>query len=261
MIPVGLATTSVFPRKTEYAFKVAAELGYDSIETMVSTESITRDVDKLMELVDRYGVPIRSVHAPTLLLTSFVWGRDPEVKLEKTAELASAVGADTVVVHPPFRWQSGYAENFLDVVHDIDERYDVDIAVENMFPWTVRGRVLNAYLPSSDPRDLDCDSVTLDFSHAALSGLNAFDMAKDLGDRLRHVHLTDGYGGQLFDEHLLPGEGSQPVAETLRFLADTHWQGGIVAEVNTRKAKGSEDRVDMLRRTLAFAREHTAPTT
>ena len=44
------------------------------------------------------------------------------------------------------------------------------------------------------------------------------------GDRLRHVHLCDGSAAasedRVFDEHLLPGEGGQPVAEVLRLLAE-----------------------------------------
>jgi hypothetical protein len=56
----------------------------------------------------------------------------------------------------------------------------------------------------------------------------------------------------------LPGEGRQPVAEVLRHLANTNWDGHIVAEVNTRKAKSEAERLDLLLRTLAFAREHTA---
>ena len=102
-------------------------------------------------------------------------------------------------------------------------QHDVEIAVENMFPWRAAGRNLKAYSPGWDPRIMDCDAVTLDFSHAALSGVDSLQFANDLGERLRHVHLCDGSGaigeGQVFDEHLLPGHGREPVAEVLQSLA------------------------------------------
>jgi hypothetical protein len=41
-------------------------------------------------------------------------------------------------------------------------------------------------------------------------------------------------------------------------LANTNWDGHIVAEVNTRKAKSEAERLELLVRTLDFAREHTA---
>ena len=260
MIRIGMSTTCVYPLAPEPAFAEAAEVGFDGIEVMVSNETQTQDPVRLRQLSAEYGLPILSIHAPVLLLTHFVWGRDPKVKLERTAELAAAVGADSVVVHPPFRWQASYAKDFLSIVRHTEERYGVAIAVENMFPWRAAGKNVKAYSPGYDPRQMDCDNVTLDFSHAALSSVDSLEFVKDVGERLRHVHLCDGSGpigeGQIFDEHLLPGRGTQPVAEVLRYLADTAWSGSVVAEVNTRKAKSEAERIALLRETLEFARSH-----
>lgn len=252
-----MSTSCVHPWSTERAFAMAKQAGYDGVEVMVSRDRGTRDALALSELAERYDLPILSVHAPVLLLTHFVWGRDPQVKLERSAALAQAVGAASVVVHPPFRWQGGYAERFLEAVAETSGRFGVTVAVENMFPWTVRGRSLPAYSPGWDPLDFDCEAVTLDFSHAALSGRDGLDMAVQLGPRLRHVHLCDGSEGAGFDEHLPPGEGSQPIAETLAWLAETGWDGSIVAEVNTRRLRTEEERLDVLRATLDYARLHT----
>ncbi|MEY9950610.1 sugar phosphate isomerase/epimerase family protein [Leifsonia sp. EB34] len=258
MMRIGMGTTCVYPLGVETAFRTAAELGYDGVEVMVTRDDRTQSAEPLRRLAERYGTRILSVHAPVLLLTHFVWGRDPGVKLERSAELAAELGADTVVVHPPFRWQSGYAEDFLGLVRSTAERTGVTIAVENMFPWKVAGRSMAGYVPHWNPVGMDCDAVTLDFSHAALSGVDGLDLANELGGRLRHVHLCDGSGplddSRVFDEHLIPGRGSQPVAAVLRSLAASGWDGSIVAEVNTRKARDAVERTAMLRETLDFAR-------
>jgi len=255
-----MSTTCVYPQGPEHAFRMAKLAGFDGLEVMVTQEEATQQADVLRDLSERYGLPVLSIHAPVLLLTHFVWGRDPGVKLDRTAELAAAVGADSVVVHPPFRWQAGYAQEFLRIVRETSERHDVEIAVENMFPWRAAGKNLKAYSPGWDPRVMDCEAVTLDFSHAALSGVDSLAFAQDLGDRLRHVHLCDGSGaigeGQIFDEHLLPGHGREPVAEVLSMLAEREWSGSVVAEVNTRKAKTEHQQIDLLRETLEFARRH-----
>ncbi len=261
MIRVGMSTTCVYPLEPEQAFRLAKLAGFDGIEIMVTQEELTQDPRHLLDLSRRYALPIISIHAPVLLLTHFVWGRDPRVKLARTAQLARAVGADTVVVHPPFRWQSSYASNFLAIVRELSAQYGVEIAVENMFPWRAAGRNLKAYAPGWDTRLMDCDAVTLDFSHAALSGVSSLEFANDLAGRLRHVHLCDGSGaigeGQIFDEHLLPGHGREPVAEVLELLTERGWDGAIVAEVNTRRAKTERERLELLRETLEFARTHT----
>lgn len=262
MIKVGMSTSCVFPASTEKAFALAKAAGYDGIEVMVTQDRATQEADQLRELSQRYELPILSVHAPVLLLTQFVWGWDPKAKLERSAELAAQMGAGTVVVHPPFTWQRGYARRFAEIVASTHERYGVEIAVENMFPWKVRGLSVAAYAPGWDPTGYDFDAITLDFSHAALSGRDTLEMAEVLGDRVRHIHLCDGSGsldeGKIFDEHLLPGRGGQPVAQTLEWLARRGWDGSVIAEVNTRSARDDAGRLELLRETLAFARTHIA---
>ncbi|MFC4223135.1 sugar phosphate isomerase/epimerase family protein [Lysinibacter cavernae] len=261
MIRLGLSTSSVYPLDLESGFRLAQEAGFDGVEVMVTRDKRTQNITSLRELSDQYSMPILSVHAPVLLLTHFVWGTDPQVKLEKTAELTRNLGASTVVVHPPFRWQAEYSENFLDIVRSTSETYGVEIAVENMFPWTVKGKSVKAYAPGWDVTEFDCEATTLDFSHAALSGQDSFEIMTKLGERLRHVHLCDGSGsldeGKVFDEHLLPGRGGQPVSKVLRALAMGGWSGSVVAEVNTRKAKTPEERLSMLIETREFAQRHT----
>ena len=260
VIAIGMSSSCVYPLGVEHVFRLARLAGYDGVEIMVTNDPMTQDPEILRELSLRYSQPILAVHAPVLLLTTFVWSRDPQVKLERSAELAAALGASTVVVHPPFRWQSGYAQNFERIVRETAVNTGVEIAVENMFPWKVAGKSLKAYAPSPDPLDLDADAMTLDFSHASLSGRDSLEVAMAMGERLRHIHLCDGAGsideGMIFDEHLLPGRGTQPVAETLAYLAKSGWSGSVVAEVNLRKTKDEQTRLDQLVETVAFAREH-----
>lgn len=260
-----MSASCVYPLSCEDGFRFANKAGYDGVEVMVTNESVTQSAASIRQMIDTYEMPVLSIHAPVLLLTHFVWGRDPQVKLERSAELAANVGASTVVVHPPFRWQSGYAERFLDIVRQTSQNTGITIAVENMFPWKVRNSAMQAYAPGPDPRELDCDAITLDFSHAALSGHDSLELTLEYGDRLRHVHLTDGShpddGNRVFDEHLLPGHGKQPVAEVLQHLAAKDWDGHVVAEINTRKAKTEPERLALLVETLEFARTHLGQTT
>ena len=122
-----------------------------------------------------------SVHAPTLLLTQRVWSTDPWTKVDKSIELAQEVGASTVVLHPPFRWQRDYAREFLDGVALREDETGIRLAVENMFPWRARNREYQAYLPGWDPVPLPYDNVTLDLSHTATAGSDALQMAAELG--------------------------------------------------------------------------------
>lgn len=259
MISVGMSTTSVYPLDTEQSFRLASLAGFDGIEIMVTSDPETRSVDAILALSARYELPVLSVHAPVLLMSQLAWGRDHRVKLEKSADLARALGAVTVVAHPPFRWQRAYAAGFIDAVGDITARTGIQIAVENMFPWKIAGRGLNVYSPGWDPTLGAYDAMTLDFSHASLCGRDSLTLARAMGPRLRHVHLCDGSGdGGVLDEHLIPGRGTEPVAEVLALLASTGFDGSLIAEINTRRSSSEADRLGQLRETVEFARRHLA---
>ncbi|WP_082633943.1 sugar phosphate isomerase/epimerase family protein [Arthrobacter alpinus] len=259
-IPVALSTASVFPLSVHDGFAVAADLGYDGVEVLVTHNGDSQDSAALSRLAERYAQPIVAIHAPTLLLTQQVWGSAWN-KIQRSAQMAVDVGADVVVVHPPFRWQNDYAETFSHGVRDIADSFGIRIAVENMYPWRVRGREALAYLPHWDPVDQDYKDVTWDFSHAASAGASSLDAAKALGSRLRHIHLTDGISPSTKDQHLIPGHGTQECVEVLQHIANNGFDGAVVAEISTRKAKGAGQREEWLAETLEFARVHLGQTT
>jgi len=257
MIPVALSTSSVYPRGPEHAFAMAADLGYDGVEVLVTGNSTSRDASALFGLQQRFGVPVLAIHAPTLLLTQQVWGGAWK-KIQRSALLTHGLGCDVVVAHPPFRWQGRYASGFEEGVRRANESYGVRIAVENMYPWRARGREAQMYLPHWDPVPMDYRYVTWDFSHAAIDRVDSLAAVQALGERLTHVHLCDGTD-TASDQHLEPGQGSQPVQETLRHLAATGFTGSVAAEISTRKWRKEPGEVErILARTLAFARENLA---
>lgn len=254
---VALSTASTYPESTAAGFELAARLGYDGVEVMVGTDAISQDVDALRRLSDHHQVPILSIHAPCLLITQRVWGTDPWGKLQRARDAAEALGARTVVVHPPFRWQREYARGFVTGIERMADETDVRFAVENMFPWRARRREIAAYAPDWNPVDEDYTDLTLDLSHTSVAGQDALDLASQMGDRLAHLHLADGTGSNR-DEHLIPGRGDQPCGPMLERLAGSGWNGTVVLEVSTRKAPNRTQREADLVEALAFTRLHLA---
>jgi sugar phosphate isomerase/epimerase len=274
-IKVGLSTASVYPLRTEAAFEYAARLGYDGIELMVWAESTSQDVNAIRKLSGRYGIPVLAVHAPCLLISQRVWGANPIPKLDRSVRAAEELGAQTVVIHPPFRWQRRYAEGFTEQVAALEASSDVMIAVENMFPFRTDrffgagptsvermrkrggrpGPSISAFSPSYDPLDGNHAHYTLDLSHTATAGTDALDMAGRMGAGLAHLHLTDGTGAST-DEHLVPGRGTQPTVEVCEMLAAGHFSGHVILEVSTSRVPTEDQREALLKESLEFARTH-----
>ncbi len=273
-IPIGLSTASVYPQNTEAAFAYAADLGFDGVELMVWGDPVSQDIRHVEHLSERYQVPVLSIHAPCLLITQRVWGRDPLKKLARAAHAAEALGAATVVVHPPFRWQRAYVEGFDDLVGELSES-DVSIAVENMFPMRADrvfgagersarrrtrrggtpGPAVSAFGKSIDPTDDGYDHYTLDLSHTATAGTDAVALYERMGAHLTHLHLADGSGAAT-DEHLIPGDGTQPCAQVCHRIARSDFSGAVILEVTTSSARTKPERQAMLARSLDFARQH-----
>ena len=258
-VPVLLSSSSVFPEPTSAAFEMAATLGYDGLEVMVWTDAVSQDADALQVLSRHYDMPVRSVHAPCLLVTQRVWSPDPWERLSRAAQLAETLGAPTVVVHPPFSWQRDYAKNFAPGLAKVQARHpEITFAVENMFPVKMAGRWFTPYTPGWDPTQTGFDAYTLDLSHCAAARTDALELADRMGSGLKHVHLGDGTG-EGRDEHLVPGRGNEPCAELLRSLSARKFTGSVAVEVGTRKATSRAVREADLRESLEFARRHLAP--
>ena len=250
---ISLSTVSVYPESTAHAFGYASRLGYDAVEVMVGIDALSQQTSAVKQLSEHHEMPICAVHAPCLLFTQRVWGTDPWGKLQRSAEMAEEVGADVVVVHPPFRWQKEYAAGFVEGIAALEESTGIAFAVENMYPWRspARGgskRGMEMYLPGWDPSA----GGLRQHHHRPLARR---DRARPTwsrwpsgsATRLRHVHLTDGTGSAK-DEHLVPGRGVMGADVFLRHLADTGFAGHIVLEINTRRCDTREERERDLRR-------------
>ncbi len=252
---MALSTASVWPEPISVAFELAAELGYDGVEVMVWGDAVSQDVAAIAALALRHRMPVLALHAPCLLITQRVWATDPAVRLRLAVQAAAELGAGTVVVHPPFRWQRDYATGFAQQVAALEASSGLIVAVENMFPVR-RGRLeVSSYLPSPDPTDVGYPHYTLDLSHTATAGVDALAMAQRMGSQLAHLHLADGSGAPR-DEHLVPGRGSQPCAEVCLALARDGFAGTVVLEVSTRRARTRPERRAILIEALLFARLH-----
>lgn len=253
--PVALSTASVWPERVDRAFELAAEYGYDGVEVMVWTDPVSQSVPDLKRLASRYGVPILAMHAPCLLITQRVFGNDPVQRLRRSAEMCADLGATTMVIHPPFRWQRRYAHSFSDEVLAAQARTGIRVAVENMFPMR-RGRfAVSGFHPTPDPTDFGYPHYTLDLSHTAVSGQDALALMDRMGSGLAHIHLADGSGSPR-DEHLVPGRGNQPVAQVCERLVRDGFEGTVAVEITTRHARSRRERATAVAESLLFARLH-----
>lgn len=218
-------------------FEALSKAGFDAAEVMVTSERHSQDPKSLAALAEDFGVHVEAIHAPFLLLTRNVFTTDPFEKIKRSTELAHAVGAPTVVVHPAYRWQFRFAQWLERDLVEYNTTEGLTVAVENMFPVWVRGRGLGFHRSMGVEDMKRFPAVVLDTSHAAVTGVDILRAYEELGDKIVHIHLSNNHGTGR-DSHAPLTQGVLPIGAFLEQLARTGFSGTITLELDIRDWAG-----------------------
>ncbi|MGF1471557.1 MAG: sugar phosphate isomerase/epimerase family protein [Rubrobacteraceae bacterium] len=252
-VPIVFSTGSLYPFGLERVYAWAAEVGFDGVEIMMDERWDTHQAEYLIWLANKYELPIRALHPP---LGPGAWRLDPRETLVRVAKLATKVGAEVVVAHPPAN--GSQLEIWArDTLKDA-RRSGVAVAVENMprnrvrrlfFSWDTQ----HGYKPE---RLVGLGDVTLDTSHLAASGVDLLHAWEVLGDQARHIHFSDSkMTGR--DEHRVPGRGNLPLKEFLGRVRRSDYPGVVSLELKPWPLGAPDEKaiLDRMREALEYTRE------
>ena len=152
---IGLSTASTYPESTAHGFAWAARLGYDAVEVMVGIDALSQQISRGQGALRPPRDPRRARSTRRACCSpSGSGGPTPGASSRGRPRWPHAVGADVVVVHPPFRWQREYAAGFVDGIAALENSTGIAFAVENMYPWRASSRRgVEMYVPGWDPSD------------------------------------------------------------------------------------------------------------
>jgi sugar phosphate isomerase/epimerase len=212
------STGPLFARPLDWALGVIGEAGYDGAELMVTQDPATQDAARVTLATAAEGVPVPVVHGPFLLLTRRVFGTDLVQKARRSIELAGDLGADVMIVHPPFRWQRDFHRYLLGDGPEEAAEVGTRVGVENLYPVSVVGRPVRFHRYTLAEHLEPFDHVVLDTSHFGVAGADIVDAYELLRDRAVHLHVSDNRGGGR-DSHAPLGHGILPLARFLHAVA------------------------------------------
>ncbi len=276
------STGSLYLYSLDRCFALAAEYGFDGMEIMCDSRLDTRQPDNLRRLMDTYGIPVRSLHAPFLGRPLPGWEMEPVAVIKQTVALAEQIGAGHVVVHLPGRigralvlygprmWHlpawphSGAIRRWMadGGLARFQTGTSVKVCVENM---PILSNRLKRLLPALDQKKLIWwntleqwpqvhDYLTMDTTHWATHGIDPLTAYRAGNSRIRHIHLSNFRDGK---EHQLPHRGELDLAALLRQVAADGFDGHIVLELNPQTLEAVDEA--KMRRNLAesaaFCRE------
>jgi sugar phosphate isomerase/epimerase len=224
----------MFARPLDWALEVIAEAGYDGAELMVTQDPSTQDPVQVADAVDAVGLPIDVVHGPFLLLTRRVYGTDLVAKARRSLELAGALGAGLMIVHPPFRWQQGFHRWLLEEGDEAAAALGTAVGVENLYPVGVAGRPVRFHRYTEPEHLTPFRNVVLDTSHFGVAKVGIMDAWRVLEPVAAHLHVSDNRG-QGRDSHAPLGHGMLPLGAFLGAVTDSGFTGAITLELDCRR--------------------------
>ena len=250
---VQCSTGPFWAYELEHAMDAISEAGFREIEVMVTRDPKTHDAEIPLRLAEERDLQIASIHGPFLVITKSVWGLDPLEKIRRGVEMCRAVGARTLIVHPPYLWEREYARWVTKHSEEYSAEHGVTVAVETMYPKWVAGRRLRGHRWLA-PAELAeaAPHVALDTSHLTVARHDILEALEVLAPKLEHIHLSNNAGDGR-DGHLELERGILPLD---RFQSELHRIGfnkAISLELSViRYLEQPADLVKMLRRSREY---------
>ena len=209
------STGPLFARPLDWACGVILEAGYDGVELMVTQDPVTQDGAKVSKVAEQEGIAVPVVHGPFLLLTRRVFGTDLVEKARRSLELTSELGADLMIVHPPFRWQREFHRWLVADSDDEAAILSTRVGVENLYPVSVAGRPVRFHRYTEPEHLAPFHHVVLDTSHFGVAEVDINAAYATLREQAVHLHVSDNRGGGR-DSHAPLGHGRLPLASFLQ---------------------------------------------
>lgn len=201
--------------------------------TIEGPEASAVDVDKLLPILDCYGLSITGHTDPCLPYTYPVQGirRTCLQELERCARIFSALGAHVMNIHPcyfcPPSMRNDLIAFHIEVLKPIvamAESHGLTVVIENYkapFDRVSTFKKLLAAVPGL--------KLHLDFGHANFGSDNHEVFCRELGKHIRHVHFSDNRSRT--DDHMPLGVGTVDWKNAVNSLRAIGYDGTITLEV------------------------------
>lgn len=242
----------------EKAVEIIAKAGFDAVDYcmldldkedyVLNSDSYKAHALKLVEVAKRNNVYFNQGHA-----VGYIPHENHDIVIKKlieknsrAIEISGIMGIRTLVIHPVafgnyigreeyiFEKNMQYFKGLLPYA----EEHGVKLACENMWCSDKRKKVTTGGVcgnPFEHARYIDEINhpllvACIDVGHCSLSGREASDCIRVLGDRLGALHIHDN--DYLDDMHTLPGLSEMNFNEIMKALKDIDYKGDFTLETD-----------------------------
>ncbi len=234
---LGISTASFYPLETELAFEEIAKQGVKNTEIFFNCESELKDsfIDMLLEIKEKYGINIDSLHPTMSLAESFMIFSAYERRFyeavkqyDRYAKIAKRLGAKYIIMH-------GGKPNGILSDEEYCERYMTlkNTALQNgitVLQENVRNfRSGDIEFMRSMVEILGKDAeFCLDIKQAVRTNNEPIAFAKEFLPYTRHFHISDH---SIASDCQLPLNGNFDFSAFFELLKNADYKGSMMIEV------------------------------
>jgi len=209
-------------------------------QTLVSFDDYKERAYKVKEKALELGLICNQAHSffPTLRKNNDKWTEYGYKLTIRSLEIAGILGAKYCIVHPCNDYTAEENYKMYEYLLPYAKKYNVKIALENMWNWNEELRVITGAACSSpedynkhlDLLDKEYFGACLDIGHAEMRDVHtsAVKMIEALGDRLTCLHIHDN--DMIHDYHRLPYTFNVDFEPIIDALAKINYKGDITFE-------------------------------
>lgn len=235
----GISTGCLYPELTENSIKILTCMGFDRFEIFFNSFSELEPdyLDRLRYYLDSHSARVVSVHPFVSSFESFLLFSAYERRFidgaafyEMFYRAASRIGADKVVLHG---LNTSYASSLSDkeyfrrygIMQENALKYGVELLQENVNIFRSSRPEFISGMKEALPGKA---AFVLDVKQALRAGVDPLSMADAMGDRLRHVHISDRNSEGMC---VLPFAGNFDLNGFISGLAHRGYDGDLIIEV------------------------------
>jgi len=207
---------------------------YDFVDlTIEGPKALNPDQKKILALLDEYNLSVVG-HTDPCLPYAYPISSVRQAcfeELERCAEIFSALGATIMNIHPCYYCPPAMKKDLVELniralkpLREMAAAHGLTLVLENFrAPFNTVStytRLLQA-VPGLE--------IHLDFGHGNMGGDDGAAFCRQLGEHIKHVHLSDNRGTH--DDHLPLGVGNVDWKEAFSALRSIGYDGTITLEV------------------------------
>lgn len=234
---IGVSSACLYPLETEKAVYELSSRGIKNMEIFVNAaEELEGDIYKeILSYINSYGINVTSLHPFSSPMETVFLFSDYKRRVDSLVdsyrryfERMAEIGAKIFVLHGALQSakisNERYFERYL-MLQRIAREFGVTVAQENICYCKSKS---TEFLRSMSQTLGDEVRFVLDLKQARRSGLNPFELIDVMGDKIAHVHISDGNEKR---DCMPIGAGEFDFTRLFSRLAELNYDGAMIVEL------------------------------